>query len=259
MQNQSGNLADSSPDNALQSADDTPDITLQSADSRPDSNICPADSMAHDRQNSDFFSKISILELQKKYNIGRDSLYSRMRYLQITTYKVKGKAYLDAGQVLQMDALHDHIQATGKMEGYPIPEPSRPVEEQPIQSTTIQRQQPTAAITISQVSAADQPPLLSGNQLQQLNSVEARQHDNSEIEAIASLVRNAQSQATGLLIAENMLAQQFIQNPEQLPEELRTKIQQSAAMPEVDPLEYANALVSFANKSAAAIGSGAVV
>jgi len=54
-------------------------------------------------------------------------------------------------------------------------------------------------------------------------------------------VKNAQNKATRLLIAENMLAQQ------------------SATMPEVDPLEYANALVSFAKKSAAAIGSGAVV
>ncbi len=200
-----------------------------------------------------------------------------MRYLQITTWKIGKKAYLDGRQITHMDGLHDHIQATGKMEGYPIPFPSGPVEEQPTQQTTIQQQQltdlttiqpelsaqltqptvtqpeqPTAAITVSQVSAQEQTVVVAGNQQQQLNSVEARQHDNSEIEAIASLVRNAQSKATGLLIAENMLAQQFIQNPEQLPEELRAKIQQSAAVPEIDPFAYANALVNFANKSAAA-------
>jgi hypothetical protein len=43
--------------------------------------------------------KISILELQEKYGIGRDPLYARMRYLRIKTYKVSGKAHLDAQQV----------------------------------------------------------------------------------------------------------------------------------------------------------------
>ncbi|TBR56666.1 hypothetical protein B4U84_28930 [Westiellopsis prolifica IICB1] len=110
-----------------------------------DNTNCPAD----DRQNNDIFDKISILELQKKYGIGRDSLYGRMRYLQITTYKIKGKAYLDAEQTAHMDGLHDHIQATGKMEGYPIPEPSGPVEEQAPQPTATQHEQatqPTVAI-----------------------------------------------------------------------------------------------------------------
>ena len=289
-------LADSTPDNTQKSPDSTADSTVQLPDStqdfvqnltsypadstqklpdsRQDFDICPADNTPDDRQNSDFFSKISILELQKKYNIGRDSLYGRMRYLQITTWKIGKKAYLDGRQITHMDGLHDHIQATGKMEGYPIPFPSGPVEEQPTQQTAIQPElsaqptaiqheqpteptgtqpeQPTAAITVSQVSAQEQTVVVAGNQQQQLNSVEARQHDHSEVEAIASLVRNAQSKATGLLIAENMLAQQFIQNPEQLPEELRAKIQQSAAVPEIDPFAYANALVNFANKSAAA-------
>jgi len=234
-ENKSTNLADNTPDN-LQN------LTPDPADNTPDSDVCPAD----DRQNNDNFSKISILELQKKYGIGRDSLYGRMRYLQITTWKIGKKAYLDAGQITRMDGLHDHIQATGKMEGYPIPEPSGPIEEQALQPTATQQEQPpqpTAAITVSEPA-----PLTTSQEV----TKDARQHDSSEIEAIASLVRNAQNKATGLLIAENMLAQQFIQNPEQLPEELRTKIQQSAAMPEVDPLEYANALVNFAKKSAAA-------
>lgn len=219
-------MADSMENQSENLADNTQDITLQSADSTAD-----------DRQNTDNFEKISILELQKKYGIGRDSLYSRMRYLQITTWKIGKKAYLDAEQIIQMDGLHDHIQATGKMDGYPIPEPSGPVEEQPLQ--------PTVAITVSESAQLT---------TEQEITKDARQHDNSETEAIASLVRNAQNKATGVLIAENMLAQQFIQNPEQLPEELRTKIKDSAAMPEVDPFAYANALVNFAKKS----GLGAV-
>ena len=62
--------------------------------------------------NQENFSKISISELREKYSIGRDPLYARMRYLQITTWKVSGKAYLDAEQVAHMDGLHEHIQQT---------------------------------------------------------------------------------------------------------------------------------------------------
>lgn len=235
-------MADNTPDNSVNAADNIPDNSLNPADSTSDSDTCLAD----DTPNTDNFSKISILELQKKYGIGRDPLYGRMRYLQIKTWKIGKKAYLDAEQVAQMDGLHDHIQETGKMEGYPIPEPSGPIEEQPPQPTATQQEQPpqpTVAITVSETVQ-----LTTSQEVTQ----DGRQHDNSETEAIASLVRNAQSKATGLLIAENMLAQQFIQNPEQLPEELRTKIKESAAMPEVDPFAYAKSLVNFANKSGAA-------
>ncbi|KOP24658.1 hypothetical protein AMR41_19980 [Hapalosiphon sp. MRB220] len=51
-------------------------------------------------------------------------------------------SYQFADQIAHMDGLHDHIQATGKMKGYPIPEPSGPVEEQ--------APQPTVAITVSE-------------------------------------------------------------------------------------------------------------
>jgi hypothetical protein len=134
------NLADSIVETASDLADSMPDNTVCMADSTADNEICTAD----DRQNNDIFFKISILELQKKYGIGRDSLYGRMRYLQITTYKIKGKAYLDAEQVAHMDGLHDHIQATGKMEGYPVPEPSGPIEVEDEQPT------PTTALAVAE-------------------------------------------------------------------------------------------------------------
>ncbi|TBR56367.1 hypothetical protein B4U84_30255, partial [Westiellopsis prolifica IICB1] len=140
----------------------------------------------------------------------------------------------------------------------PIPEPSGPVEEQAPQPTATQHEQatqhdqapqheqapqPTVAITVSEpAQLTTEPEVIKG----------ARQHDNSETEAIASLVRSAQNKAAGVLIAENMLAQQFIENPDSLPEELRAKIKQSSKMSEVDPFAYAKSLVNFANKSAAA-------
>ncbi|PSB42685.1 hypothetical protein C7B80_26660 [Cyanosarcina cf. burmensis CCALA 770] len=188
--------------------------------------------MADTTQNQENFFKIPILELREKYSIGRDPLYARMRYLRITTWKVSGKAYLDADQVAHMDGLHEHIQQTGRMEGYPIPEPSGPVELEPEETTAI-------------VEAAPQQMSAQPN----YSPAGGRAH-NSETEAIAAMVRNAQNKAAGMLIAENMLAQQFIQNPDKLPEELRAKINESAAPPAVDPFAYASALMNFAGLAA---------
>jgi hypothetical protein len=216
------------PDNALKNDDCT-------ADNMPENESLSADGIQQNAAKAENFDKISILELQKKYGIGRDPLYARMRYLAITTWKVSGKAYLDAQQVAHMDALHDHIKATGRMEGYPIPEPTGPKLEGEVQ--------PTTAITVTQVSATTQQTTVHE---QQLNATECRQEGNSELDAIASLVRSAQNKAVGVLIAENMLAEQFIKNPDSLPEELKTKIKQSSKVPDIDPFAYANSLVNLA-------------
>ncbi|PAX51449.1 hypothetical protein [Brunnivagina elsteri] len=261
---------DSSPDNKQT----TPDSTTDSKQPTPDSTVA-------DSQNVDIFSKISILEFLKKYEIGRDSLYGRMRYLQITTYKIKNKAYLDGVQAGYMDGLHEHIKATGRMEGYPIPEPSGPVGEETSPTVVdakcdsmdtdsghfhddIENNQPTSAIALTTPdrSMADGSTEESGmavSQSQTLSAAEneqaetVRQHEVSQMNALGEQVmKNAQNKAAGVLIAENMLAQQFIENPEMLPEELKAKIQESAQIPEVDPFAYANALIDFAKGAVAA-------
>jgi hypothetical protein len=214
-------------------AENTPDITLHPVDNPADNDICPAD----DRQNSDIFSKISILELQKKYSIGRDSFYARMRYLQITTWKIGKKAYLDAEQIIHMDALHDHIQATGKMEGYPVPEPSGPIEVEEEQPT------PTSSLTVAETQQVTAPNYAPKQQ---------RSQSPQQIDDINAIVESAQNKAAGTLIAENVLAQHFIQNPELLPESLKAKIQESAQMPSVDPFGYADSLINIAMGSISA-------
>ncbi|MCG6135199.1 MAG: hypothetical protein MET45_11110 [Nostoc sp. LLA-1] len=193
-----------------------------------------ADTQPDNLENEANFSKISISDLQKKYSIGRDPLYARMRYLQIKTWKVSGKAYLDAEQFAHMEALHEHIKAAGRMEGYPVPPPSGPQDEQPDNTTSITVQEPQQLGT--------KPNYDPGQ----------RQHETPEIEAIASLVRSAQGKAAGFIIAENMLTKQYLENPDTLPEELREKIKESAQVPEIDPFAYATALTNFAK------GSGAV-
>lgn len=211
-------MIDNMESNSVNPTDNTQDITLELAD---------------DRQNIDNFPKISILDLMEKYNIGRDPLYKRMNYLQITTWKIGKKAYLDAEQVIYMDGLHSHIKATGRMEGYPVPEPSGPKDEQPETTTlTVAETQQIEATPPQQVSYAPQ------NARSQL----------SPIDDVEGIVNNAQNKATAILLTENTVAQYYIDNPHLLPEHLKAKIAESAKTPAIDPFAYGGSLIAAAMK-----------
>ena len=195
------------------------------ADNQPDTLSIDGESS----QKEENFSKISILELQKKYGIQRDSFYARTRYLRITTWKEGGKAYLDAGQTAHMDALHDHIQQTGRMQGYPVPEPSGPIEEE-------EQPAPTTSLTVSETQQIT--PTYAPKQ--------KRSQSSQQVDDVAAIVQSAQGKAAGTLIAENILARHFIENPNLLPDELKTKIKESGEMPCIDPFAYADSLINAA-------------
>jgi hypothetical protein len=211
-----------------------------------------ADNMADDRQDIDIFLKISILELQKKYQIGRDGLYKRMAYLNITPWKLSGRSYLDAEQVAHMDGLDRHVDAKGRMKGYPKPEPTGPKTE-PKKRQTEPKKEQTSAITTTQASAPVQQTIVDTVEEEELEFSECRQESNPDLEAIAAVVNSAQKKAVGVLIAENRLAQQFIKNPNSLPEELKAQIRESSKVPDIDPLAYANSLVRLANSRSVAV------
>ena len=60
----------------------------------------------------------------------------------------------------------------------------------------------------------------------------------------AELVLNAQRQAAGVIIAQNLLASQFIDRPDTLPPEIQKIINDSAPIPKpIDPLQYAKTLI----------------
>ncbi|MCC5668434.1 hypothetical protein LC653_32425 [Nostoc sp. CHAB 5784] len=201
------------------------------ADNQPDTLSIDGESS----QKEENFSKISILELQKKYSIQRDSFYARTRYLRITTWKEGGKAYLYADQIAEMDGLHDHIKATGRMEGYPVPEASGPIEEN-------EQPEPTGSLAIPETQKIT--PTYTPKQ--------KRSQSSGQVDDVAAIVQSAQGKAAGTLIAENILARHFIENPNLLPDELKTKIKESGEMPCIDPFAYADSLINAAMGSISA-------
>lgn len=199
------------------------------ADNQPDNIQTDIESL----EKEENFSKISILDLQKKYGIQRDSFYGRTRYLQIKTWKEGGKAYLDADQTAEMDGLHNHIKTAGRMEGYPVPDPSGPVEEDEQPTSTSLAVTETQQITVTPTYTPKQK----------------RSQSSQQVDDTAAIVQSAQNKAAGTLIAENLLARHFIENPELLPDSLKEKIKESGEIPSIDPFAYANSLINFANVS----------
>jgi len=203
------------------------------ADNQPDNIQTDIESL----EKEENFSKISILELQKKYGIQRDSFYARTRYLRITTWKEGGKAYLYADQIAEMDGLHEHIQQTGRMQGYTIPDPSGPVDED--------EQQPTStSLTVSETQQITATPTYAPKQ--------KRSQSSQQVDDVAAIVQSAQGKAAGTLIAENILARHFIENPNLLPDDLKAKIKESGEMTSIDPFAYADSLISAAMGSISA-------
>ncbi len=180
--------------------------------------------------------------------ISRKTGYNRMNFLQITPWKIQGKLFLDEMQIGYMNDLQEHYKQQGNFEGFPTPEPSGPWKEINNQLETTETPQESAIVLGNQTTniATSTPQQLSTTNSPNFAPATVRSQPSTEMEAINNLVASAQNKATGVLIAENVLATQYIQNPNLLPEELKAKIQESAQTPVIDPFGYANSLINFA-------------
>jgi hypothetical protein len=98
----------------------------------------------------DFGDKISFEKLRVKYQIGRDTLYKRMKHLKITAWKVLGKSCYDAIQVAHLDGLHEHMKKGKKVVDYPIPEPTGPSSE------STPDLEPSSSLVLTQNDTLDQ-------------------------------------------------------------------------------------------------------
>lgn len=57
--------------------------------------------------------RVPISQLPSRYGIARSALYTRLKDLKIEAQKQGKKAFVNASQLQQLDALHDHIQKGG--------------------------------------------------------------------------------------------------------------------------------------------------
>jgi hypothetical protein len=139
-------------DNEGDSKDLLSESTTVESDSQFDSieSVEDIEEADDDDEGVDFGDKISFNKLRKKYQIGRDTLYKRIKYLRIAAWKVSGKACYDAMQVAHLDGLHEHMQKGKKIVDYPIPEPTGPSYESTAEC------EPSSSLVLAQNDNLDQ-------------------------------------------------------------------------------------------------------
>ncbi|HEY9874481.1 MAG TPA: hypothetical protein V6D12_13655 [Candidatus Obscuribacterales bacterium] len=177
-------------------------------------------------------------ELDDRYGIKKSARNVRLGYLRMKSYQRGKYTYVDEHQLTILDAYNEHLNTHGSSDGFPIPEPSGPWgEDEPEETATaIAVSQPTQTVRV------ENP--------QQLQQGRARQF-NPEFEDINQLVANAENQAVGVLMAERILANEFINNPSALRPELQEQLRQVTRSEATDPLTFAASLLSSMRNGAA--------
>ena len=154
-----------------------------------------------------------IQKLNERYGIGKSVTYKRLEFLEISIRQSEGISFLFSTEIRILDDLHEWMKQGKSMIHFPKPGKLAISESGSIESAT-----PSIEYTTAE----------EGNQINQL-------------------IRVAQEQAAGLLMAQNILAAQYKDNPDLLPEDLRSKVQateEAVAPKSIDPEKYALSLIA---------------
>jgi hypothetical protein len=206
-------------------------------------------------------------ELDKRFNIGKNTRVNRLAMLGLTPDRLikEGRYYLLTNEQLDLFTDFDkYILETGSWNGYPkllanysdratIPDES--IEEDPEFTTGAWE----TDRSVGQLATTTTPDLdiLAGitGQSDIFSSVTeftgaftgAFQTDRVGNSVTQQLVANAQSRATAMLLAENALADQYINNPHLLDPTLRAQVD-SFQYSKIDPKGLAASLVASAQR-----------
>lgn len=145
-------------------------------------------------------------ELMKRYDIKKDAYYNRLKYLQIKSQKdpETKEAYLEQPEVELLDRLHDWIEETGSMSGFQIEEGGELAVSNG--NGKMQQQQDEDTSNEEEIAAA-------------VNAQRSSQ------KTLRKFDRSAQTSAASALVeARNILAADYIANPDQLDEDLQEQV-----------------------------------
>jgi hypothetical protein len=184
--------------------------------------------------------------------ISKTTRTNRLNQLGFTSewlHKDGRKYWLTEEQYQAFTEFIAYIKQTGSHEGYPkLPqERSERVIETPAEDLAVAvetvadelDQGTSGELAIATESLPELPaPTLAGEFTQ---SVPANNYYSDLL--IQQITQNAQNRAAGILIAEQTIANEYIQNPEALAPELRAKID-ALQIPSIDPNALAASLVS---------------
>ena len=134
-------------------------------------------------------------QLMESYAVSRSTVFNRLKYLGYSLDKADGLCSLSDEQKAELDNIHRWISDGGKMADYPKP----------------------GLLTTIADSDLDQ----------YAESINFDAIEGDEELGHAELIRAAQNQAAGILIAQNLLTAEILKNPHNLPQDLLSQVEQS--------------------------------
>jgi hypothetical protein len=207
---------------------------------------------------------IKTSELDKRFNIGKNTRVNRLAMLGLTPDRLvkEGRYYLLTAEQLDLFTEFDrYILETGSTDGYPrllssysdsmvnpVAEDSEIFEDVDMDNnekigklaTTAERELDTTTGRAASFLG------VTGEFTETLSS-----HSKVNNLLTEHLVENAQRRATAMLMAESVLADRYINNPDLLSSELRAQID-SIEFAKIDPKELAASLVATVRRATAA-------
>ncbi|MEG4065443.1 hypothetical protein [Microcoleus sp. SVA1_A1] len=158
----------------------------------------------------------SLNDVRESLGIQKSTLYTWMKIAKVKSVKQDGKAFFDEEAIAVLEQLKVHLESGGTFESWGQSE----------------------MITASPESI-DLPDLPELEELEELEEL-------PKYDPIADLMENAKRQAAGVLIAQNMLARKYIDDPDSLPPEYLELVNKSKPLPKsIDPLQYAQTLTGM--------------
>jgi hypothetical protein len=191
-------------------------------------------------------------DLESRFKISKSTRTKRLNLLGLFSEKLHkdGKKYWLTQQQLELFAEFDrYIAQTGSEEGYPklhSDRSNRQVEEPPAEISTVfaeLEKEVTGELAIPEQIFPDiAPTTLMG----EFATASVETADPGDL-LLQQINQNAQHRAMAIMVAEQTLANQYIQNPEALDPQLRAQIE-AFQIPSIDPKGLAAKLISGAQR-----------
>jgi hypothetical protein len=210
-------------------------------------------------------NKIKTSELDTMFNIGKNNRVNRLAMLGFTPDRLvkEGRFYYLNREQLQVFAdFNKYILETGSSDGYPkllanYSDNSSPSIAEPkvISETLAEEESPAGELTTQALENSDsfleQSSLFSNVTSKFTEIFENPSADRAGNLLAQQVAASAQRKAVAILLAEKVLADQYINNPDLLDPELRAQVD-SFQFTQIDPKELAASLVAAAQRPAKA-------
>lgn len=182
----------------------------------------------------------NIIETCDRLGIKKATLYTWFKATGLQPTKGKdGRSYCSEEQIMTLESFATFLQQGGRMhewkeaqaedENLDIEQQFQDAENLEIETvvTSIEQQEEEESLAIEQqFQVIEASPVIEENSINQ------------------QILDNAQRQAAGILLAQNLLAGQFLENPDSLSEEYKEMVQRATPVPKaIDPLVYAKQLI----------------